>query len=43
MIDTTRAKIIEVMEVMGMDVANLEEYPTDMLGQVFEVWIWSIL
>lgn len=30
-------KIIGVMEVIGMDVARLKEYPTDMLGQVFEV------
>ena len=26
-----------VMEVMGMEAARLKEYPTEMLGQVFEV------
>lgn len=30
-------QIIGVMEVMGMDAAGLKEYPTDVLGQVFEV------
>ena len=36
-IEKKAEKIIGVMEDIGMDVANLKEYPTDMLGQVFEV------
>ena len=36
-IEKKAEQIIGVMEVIGMDVANLKEYPTDVLGQVFEV------